>query len=137
MRFSGPEDGIGLFEVIAGTLIATLAVLGLAYSFGIGRGLIDRYQLARAALGEAQKMVDSLITVQPGNLVTGSQVFWVEGHPVGNTAWTVTTVDDPADGLGWPADPDTVDMDRLRVSVSWDIGGAHDELALTRLVAIK
>src|SRR5689334_2363201 len=52
------QRGLGLFEVVAGTLIATIAVLGLAYSFGVGRGMIDRYQVARAGLGEGQLMMD-------------------------------------------------------------------------------
>jgi hypothetical protein len=127
--------GIGLFEVIAGTLIATLAVLGLAYSFGVGRGLIDRYQVARAAMGEAQKMADSLAAEPPASLASGSETFWLAGQPLGTTSWIVTHVDDPGDNV--PSDPNPYDMNRLSILVTWQLGGSTDTLGLTRLVAIK
>jgi hypothetical protein len=134
------EHGIGLFEVIAGTLIATLAVLGLAYSFGVGRGLIDRYQIARAALGEAQMMMDSLQTITPRTSLTdGSRPFVVGSTPAGLVVWNVVNVDDPADGLAsdTPPDPDPVDMKRITVTVNWGLGGIPDNLSLTRLVFAK
>jgi len=68
------ERGIGLFEVIAATLVATVAVLGLAYTFGMGRGLIDRYQVARCALGEGQLMMDSLLTLPRASLTNGNRL---------------------------------------------------------------
>ena len=39
---------------MARLLIASIAVLGLAYTFGVGRGMVNRYEIARAALGGAQ-----------------------------------------------------------------------------------
>jgi hypothetical protein len=133
------ERGIGLFEVIAGTLVATVAVLGLAYSFGIGRGLIDRYEVARCALGEAQRIVDSLAVQPSANLVPGSVPFVADGVTVGTTSWTIDWVDDPVDGLasGSPPDPDPNDLKRIVVTVSWQIGTSHDDLGLTRIVPGK
>src|ERR1043165_1602662 len=93
------QRGIGLFEVMAGTIVATLAVLGLAYSFGIGRGLIDRYAVARSAMGRASLLADSLSTIAPAALSNGSRPFWVEGMQAGTESWTITDVDDPIDRL--------------------------------------
>jgi len=136
VRVSGDERGLGLFEVIAGTVIATLAVLGLAYTFGIGRGLIDRYQVARSALGEAQHLVDSLSVVRPVSLTAGNRPFEVAGVSAGVSSWTVTPVDDPVDGLASssPPDPNPVDLNRLTVQVSWGSGLLADKLQLTRFV---
>jgi hypothetical protein len=129
------ERGLGLFEVMAGTVVATLAVLGLAYSFGIGRGLIDRYEVARRALGRAEYVMDSLGTVPPDQRVSGSQPFWIDGmaDQAGVTSWTMETIDDPIDGTGG-ADPEPADMKRAIVVVQWKLGDALDQLVLTRLM---
>jgi hypothetical protein len=126
-----------LFEVIAGTVIATLAVLGLAYTFGVGRGLINRYEVARCALGEAQHMVDSLSIVPVGSLSAGSRNFEVGGKVAGMTHWTLTPVDDPLDGTAssTPADPNPVDYFKLTVEVDWGLGVLADRLQLTRIVS--
>lgn len=130
------QRGIGMFEVMAGTLIATLAVLGLAYSFGVGRGLIDRYEVARRALARSELLVDSLSTRNPTVLQDGTQTFWVDGVPVGTEQWAITPVDDPIDGTagGSPPDPTPADLKRIRVTVSWNIGSSGDSLGLTRMV---
>lgn len=132
-RPSPGERGIGLFEVIAGTLVATLAVLGLAYSFGIGRALIDRYLLARRAMARAQLLVDSLVTVPPVQLSDGNQPLWVDGAAAGTAYWTIQPVDDPIDGVS-PADPTPVDEKRILVRVGWQMGPASDTLRLSRMV---
>lgn len=130
------QRGIGLSEVLAGTIVATLAVVGLAYSFGVGRGLIDRYAVARQALGRAQLVVDSLVTVPRTSLTDANQPFWIRNSdaPAGTTAWTIVWVDDPADGLGG-TDPDRNDLRRITVTVSWSLGGASDQLSLSRMVS--
>ena len=130
------QRGIGLAEIIAATMIATLAVVGLAYSFGVGRGLIDRYQVARRAMGRAQLVVDSLVTVPPLTLTNGSQTFWT-GYPAsGTTRWTILWVDDPIDRLAGssPPDPNPNDMKRILIEVDWQLGGARDTLRMSRLV---
>jgi hypothetical protein len=136
VRVSGDERGLGLFEVIAGTVIATLAVLGLAYTFGIGRGLIDRYEVARCALGEAQHLIDSLSVVRPGNLTAGNRPFQIVGTSAGVSSWTVDPVDDPLDGTSTSAPPDAspVDFYRLTVQVDFGLGGIADRVQLTRFV---
>lgn len=138
-RGDSAERGLGLFEVIAATLIASLAVLGLAYSLGIGRGLIDRYEAARVAMGEAQRVVDSLAVQPPGSLVSSGEPLVLSGSTVGSIAWTIDPcVDDPADGIGGAdADNNTCDMKRITVLVSWNLGGSSDNLGLTRLVLAK
>lgn len=130
------ERGIGLAEVVASTLIATLAVIGLAYSFGIGRGLIDRYQVARLALSRAQLLVDSLGTRRPGELLNGSQPFWLPGNaPPGIETWVITPVDDPIDGTqAMGTDDQPVDLQHIHVVVSWRLGGAVDSMGLDRIV---
>jgi len=125
-----------LAEIVAATLIATLAVVGLAYSFGVGRGLIDRYQVARRAMGRAQLVVDSLVTVPPLALNSGSQTFWT-GYPTsGITRWTISWVDDPIDRTAGSSPPDLNpnDMKRILVEVSWQIASARDTLRMTRIV---
>jgi len=130
------ERGIGLFEVIAGTLVATIAVLGLAYSFGIGRGLVDRYQVARRALGRAQLIVDSLVVQAPQLVASGSEPFWIDGRSVGTTRWTVRWVDDPVDGLSG-SDSDPLDLKLLEIEVGWQLGPSGDTLRVNRIFSGK
>ena len=61
------QRGISLIEVIAGTLISVLVIAGLAHSFGVGRGLINRYEIARVALSTAQERLELLSTLQAGS----------------------------------------------------------------------
>ena len=120
--------------MIASTLIAALAVIGLAYSFGIGRGLIDRYQYARNALGQVSGVLDSLTTLNLP-LTTPSSVtrsFFVDGMPVGTLTYATSWVDDPADGMS-PADPDKNDLRRVVVRAEWDRNGVHDEIEIERM----
>ena len=128
-----------MFEVIAGTLIASIAVLGLAYSFGVGRGLIDRYEVARLALGRAELLADSLGSRNPTTLTDGSEPFWIDEVPAGTSTWVVTPVDDPIDGTinSVPPDPNPVDMKRIHVEVSWRIGPFPDSLGLDRMVLAR
>ena len=42
--------GFSLIEVLVALVIAVIAILGLAHTFGAGRGLINRYDTAREAL---------------------------------------------------------------------------------------
>ena len=47
-------------EVVVATVVAVVAVLALAYTFGTGRGLVNRYEAARVALAAAQRRMESL-----------------------------------------------------------------------------
>ena len=61
------ERGFSLMEALTGATVSVIAVLGLAYSFGVGRGLVNRYEVARAALGEAQSELEALQLVPRGD----------------------------------------------------------------------
>src|SRR5437762_12387732 len=61
------ERGFSLMEALTGATITVIAVLGLAYSFGVGRGLVNRYEVARAALGEAQSELEALHLLPMGD----------------------------------------------------------------------
>jgi type II secretory pathway pseudopilin PulG len=130
------QRGLTLVETMVATIVAVLAVVGLAYSFGVGRGLIDRYQVARQGMAQAQMVVDSLINVPRLNLANGVQPFWVENLQAGTTAWTLSWVDDPVDRLAssFPADPNPNDLMRVSVEVRWSLGGSSDTLRMSRLL---
>src|SRR5215471_12167035 len=54
------ERGFSLIEVLVAGIVAVVAVMGLAYSFSTGRGMIDRYAAARDALAAAEQRMDRL-----------------------------------------------------------------------------
>ena len=133
VRLATDQRGIGLVEVLAGTLVATISVLGLAYSFGVGRGLIVGYRVSRQAMGRAELVIDSLITVPRATLAPGSEDFWGSGITPGTTSWQIDPIDDPADGIG-AADLNPVDLKRITVQVSWRQDGMNQVLRLTRTI---
>ncbi len=126
------ERGVGLMEVIVATVIATVAILALAYSFGTGRGLINRFEVARMALAAAQSRMEWLATQPPygPDLAIGShgpKNVVVDGRGVAQETWTVTAYDDPVNGAGQQ------DMKRVTVTESWGQGGPNERVQLTRL----
>jgi hypothetical protein len=137
------ERGISLIEVITGTVITVIAVVGLAYSFGIGRGLIDRYEVARVALSAAQRRMETL-TAMPStseSLATGAGFlrdfgpfpFNAEGKEIGEEWWTVEWIDDPVDGMA-PGDATPHDIRRVTVRVIWEPSGQRrDTVKFSRL----
>ena len=125
------EAGFSLMEAIVATVIATIAVVGLAHSFGLGRSFINRFETARAALGVAQKRLeiihagsDPLSNLATGILHLGP--FEHGGHRVGSEEWNVTWYDDPAT-------PDPRDLKLVTVRVFWSQGTISDTVTLTRL----
>jgi hypothetical protein len=127
------ENGFSLVEAITATVIATLAVIGLAYSFSQGRGLIDRFEIARAALGTAQARMERLtfLPLDSDSLVDGSHPvtpndFLFEGRVIGSEAWRVEAFDDPTTS-------ETDDMKRVVVSVRFQTGALQDSVTLSRL----
>lgn len=133
----GAERGFSLIEVIVATVIAALAVIGLAHTFGLGRTFIQRFEVARVALGEVQLRLETLATrpssdpdLAPG--YHGPLPFVVHGVTVGEEGWNVVWVDDPADGTG-AADPDPHDLKRVTVTVTWTVGAVGDSLQLSRV----
>lgn len=118
-----------------------LAIVGLAYSFGVGRGLINRYEIARVALSTAQERLEELSSLPPGSadlaIPAGKDSttfppspFYCRGRQVGEQWWMVEWMDDPIDGI----DPDDVsphDLKRVTAIVTWR-GDVRDTVKFSR-----
>src|SRR5262249_62008153 len=95
------ERGFSLMEALMGATISVIAVMGLAYSFGVGRGLVNRYEVARAALGEAQSELEALHLLPPGDAAMAigyaspPTPFLYEGVTLGTSSWRVVPYDVP------------------------------------------
>ena len=74
------ERGVGLMEVIVATIVAVVAILALAYTFGTGRGLVNRYEAARVALAAAQRRME-MLSAGPA----GSADLQLGQHPAAGT----------------------------------------------------
>jgi type II secretory pathway pseudopilin PulG len=126
------ERGFSLMEALTGATISVIAVLGLAYSFGVGRGLVNRYEVARAALGEAQAQLEALQLVSRTDptmaigYVSPPTPFRYEGAALGTSSWRVLAYDEPSL-------PGPVNLKRVVVTVSWTSGAQADSVSLVRL----
>ena len=136
MTASGPNDqpgyesGFSLVEAMVATVIATIAVVGLAHSFGLGRSFINRYETARAALGVAQRRLEILHAGSDplSNLATGVPHlgdFVHGGQRVGREEWYVDWYDDPSI-------PGERDLKLVTVRVFWSQGTIADTVTPTR-----
>ncbi len=131
------ERGVGLMEIIVATFIAVIAVVGLAYTIGTGRGLVSRYELARMGLAEAQRKMEELSALRPGDpqlaipagrtWATYSEPFLIRGVPGGSTSWTVEWATDPADSF-----PGGHSLRHVTVRTSWG-AGMRDSVSLDRM----
>jgi len=136
---ASPTDqrGFSLVEAVAGTALAILAIVALAHTFATGRALIDRYEIARAALGAAQRRMEVLTTRPPATLLVGpdsAQAFVFKGQTVGTEKWNVQWVDERVDSLGGSdLDGNTNDTKRVRIWVWWGTGFDADTVRLDRL----
>ena len=131
---SGTADfaGFTLTEVLVALLITVLAVVGLAHTFGIGRGLIDRYATARSAMGVAQSRME-LLRMESMKNIANPDLDPAVIHPVtaitlndriaGEETWTVEWLDDPLV-------PGSQDYKRVRVTVSWTQAAIPDTVEL-------
>lgn len=130
------QRGFSVLEVVAGTVISVLAIVGLAHTFAVGRGLVDRYGVARAALGAAQRRMEILTTRPPASLIAGSdsiRTFSVGGVVVGTERWTVQWVDERIDSLApYDLDGNPNDLKRVTVRVYWGNGIDADTIRLVR-----
>lgn len=114
------ESGLSLIEAIAGTVIAVLAVVGLAYSFATARSMVDRYKVARLALGEAESRMEKLSALRSGapDLSLGTHGPFpvpVAGQALCDESWKVEGYDDPANGTS----AGSVDLKKVTVTVTW------------------
>jgi hypothetical protein len=131
------ERGVGLMEVVVATVVAVVAILALAYTFGTGRGLVGRYEAARVALAAAQCRMETLSAapatspdLQLGpHPTSGAYPVQVDGRTVAFESWTVSGFDDPADGLA----AGDVDLKQVTVRVTWGDRGPAETVSLTRL----
>ena len=129
------ERGFSLVEALTAATVSVIAVLGLAYSFGVGRSLVDRYEIARAALGEAQSQLEALSltqVTQPGDpaLALGyaspPTPFRYEGNTLGTESWRVLGYDEP--NLAG-----AVNLKRVVMTVRWRQATHTDSLSMERL----
>ena len=134
------QDGFTLIEVITASLIAVIAVTGLAFTFSAGRGLVDRYAVARDGLAAAQQRMERLSILglkDPGNadLAPGNHGPLprpLNGNMSGSEQWSVAWVDDPADGTGG-GDANPQDYKLVTVEVRWTSGAVQDSIRLSRI----
>jgi len=119
-------------EALTAATISVIAVIGLAYSFGVGRSMVDRYEIARAALGEAQTQLEALTLLPESDpaLAIGYvgmlTPFRYEGTALGTSYWRVLPYDEP--NL-----PGTTNMKRVVMTVRWQSAARTDSVALERL----
>lgn len=136
------QRGFSLIEVMVAMVIAVIAVLGLAHSFGAGRALIDRYETARAASALVEGRVETLASLATRDLFDpaltegthGPAPITLSGDRTGDESWFVEWVDDPLDGLAGPGDPDPNDYKRVTVAITWTQGATSDTVQLTRIL---
>ncbi len=126
------ESGFSLMEAIVATVISVIAVLGLAYSFGLGRGFINRYEAARIADGLAAGAMDSLSLAGTDLTLGGPRPnpaipLVYNGVAIGTVNWVVSAPD--------PANPVKDDLVNVTVTANWSLGGLNDSLQYRRLFA--
>ncbi|TMQ70267.1 MAG: hypothetical protein E6K80_09035 [Candidatus Eisenbacteria bacterium] len=139
-RIGPAEAGFTLIEALVASLIAVIAVMGLAFTFSAGRGMIDRYATARDALAATEQRMERLSILSlkdAGNAdlapgTHGPLPRPLNGNMSGTERWTVTWIDDPVDNAG--GDPNPNDYKQVTVDVRWMSGAVQDHVQLTRIV---
>jgi hypothetical protein len=118
-------------EAIVATIISVIAILGLAHSFGVGRGFIERYAVGRAALSAAQGRMEALSVLPPSSDSLATNGFFVQpfnfrGAEAGTVEWRIEPYDDPVV-------PGTPNLDKVTVVARWGPASDRDSLRLSRL----
>src|SRR5262245_19101016 len=138
-RIGPAEAGFTLIEAIVATVIAVIAVIGLAFTFSAGRGMVDRYAAARDGLAAAQQRMERLSVLglrDPQNLELAAGTHGpfprsLNGNATGTEEWTVTWVDDPANNAGGPTPND---YKLVVVEVRWMAGAIQDHVQRSRII---
>jgi len=138
-RLLSDQGGFTLIEVITATVIAVIAVMGLAFTFSAGRGMVNRYATARAGLAAAEQRMERLsilglknptdVELSPG--LHGPFPRPLNGNASALEEWTVTPVDDPVDN---PGDSNPDDYKLVTVDVHWLSGSVQDHVQLSRII---
>lgn len=137
-RFGSDQRGFSLMEAVVATAIAVIAVLGLAHSFGMGRALIDRYEIGRVALGAAELRMERFASLPSASVPTGadSVAFAYNSQTLGTERWSIEWVDDPYDGTGvGDISGGPQDLKRVTVTIHWaQEGGGMNRVELQRML---
>jgi type II secretory pathway pseudopilin PulG len=133
------ERGFSLMEALVATVITVIAVIGLAHTFGMGRGFIDRFEVARSALAAAESRMEFLSALRSWSpeLMIGDHpaipnpfVFGNPARTIGTETWRVEWFDDPVT-------PGTIqDLKRVTVVVRWTMAATADSVTFTRLFGL-
>ncbi len=134
LKFLPQEAGFSLMEVIIATVIATVAVIGLAYTFGMGRGFINRFEVSRVALAAAEARVEALAALNAADTMAtpGQHMCYLKAGDtvLGTEFWTIDWANDPADDT--PVDLNQRDLRRATVTVVFRQGSAPDSVQIVR-----
>lgn len=130
--------GFTLTEVLVALLITVIAVLGLAHTFGLGRGLIDRYAVARDAMGVAERRMEILrmearADAANPDLSTGAHPatpidIKLDGVVGGKESWQVDGVPDPTFSGGGGSD-----YRKVTVTITWKLSGIDDGITMSTI----
>jgi hypothetical protein len=120
-----------MMEAIVATVISIIAILGLAHSFGLGRGFIERFSVGRAALAAARGRMEALTVLLPTSDSLAMNAAFIAPFNFGAVEsgtihWRIAPYNDPI-----TAGPN--DLKEVTVVVAWGAGAERDSLKLTRL----
>lgn len=128
------STGLSLVEAIVGIVISIIAISSLAYSFGIGRSFIYRFDVSRRAMGVAQARMEHLGTMRLtsdsldfGTHPSTTVPFLYNGTAIGAESWTVETPP--------PATPAANSLKLVTVRVTWTQTGSADSITYARLIS--
>ena len=129
----GSSAGFSLVEMMAAMVISVIAIMGIAHTFSLGTGFIDRYATARAALARANGQLEHVRAhVKDGAQLSNADFSSaIQLSPGRNDSLRtqIQGVDDAADGGGGASD-----YYRVTATVSWTRAGMTDRLQLVTVI---